>query len=173
VITLDLNDQQKYNLSYETLDYSRSEVRDLIKDFINTAKLKNGFTPSERTLIEVFPQPDGVISLYISCIENTSGNSESTYDYSFILEFDSLDNLEHCCSAIASTNGVSQCDSSLYFINGIYTLVFNQLDDTQLAKVSSVSSEFCSLSNKSIRGLYLPGENYRILAEHGAVRKLV
>lgn len=120
-VTVSVSEQEKFGVSYETMDYSDGNTRKLCEKIIEEAGKEVGFQMDDgKLLVEARQCCNGNVALYLSRIP-TEENSMHTYEG--IVKFESSNDMLDALKTFARFHRCIK-ESKLYFYNRCYYIYF-------------------------------------------------
>ena len=114
------NDLQKHGLTYEELDYSQTETRNLVNNGLRLAKKTSGFDIDGKSLfVELKPDYSGGCQFIVTKLKQKINIGEQTGEY--IAKFSSFDK-----TADAKRNLRKLQSENFYFYRNTYFYLFEQ-----------------------------------------------
>lgn len=160
IISLCDKDMEKFDVTFESLDYSEEHSRNVLKELMQFASVKTGINfHNKKILIEAMKYDHGCLILFTVSEKNKKrkiykiiGRSE---EYTFI--FENTESFLACIKMLYQIFG-KNIKSSAYIMNNNYYIILHSviLDKNKLGLISEFSCDYQ-------RGKLLPA----LLYEHG------
>jgi len=156
-ITLDETDMSNLGITFQTMSYYDPKIRTIIKNFISNAGISTGFQISKKSIIEVFPEKSGGISLYITNLDYENSLEEKEFflqknkHFNLITRLNSLHSLERFCYALYYVDKSISPNTSLYYDNAYFYLCIKTENLSHEKLFRHISSEFGKTINPGSR----------------------
>lgn len=120
-ILLTKYDLNKYNITYEELDYKNIATKKFLHSILkNIHQISN--INSYKIFIEAYPTKDDGCLLYINLEDKNKVKSSNSFNTPLIFIFDNINMLTNTCNKLFNENLYMIIKSSLYFYNDKYYL---------------------------------------------------
>ena len=149
-ITLTKNDMEFYNITFDKLDRSNIETKQLLADLIETIYTKQNIDLSnEKLFVEAFEKEDGGCLLYLSSLDNNveiaPQQNNSLYS-TIICKINNIETLTTLSEILYNKFYHIIHNSELLFANQCYLLILHIFKKTD-KKLKILLSEYCDYTN--------------------------
>lgn len=165
------NEMNNLSLSFDCLDYSKTETRSLILKLLNEARDQTGFEISESCMfVEAIPSADGGCVLYFTGQENKLFKNKKDINIDKQINIYSFKDAEIMINVMIMLNCASlhkYALSDLYEYNGNYILLISS-EETLPECFYSILDEFGEYKDKDTISPSVLSEHAKLLAKDNA-----
>lgn len=173
-VSLTKQDMDDYELTFESLDRSNIQTKELFIDIIEQIKLdmEMDFT-DEKLFIEAIPRVDGGCLLYITALEPEEelAAKQKSVSLSIVCEIENYNHLINLCSVIYAKHLHKVHKSELYYDQGSYRLILHTLKKQDIKLVTLVN-EYAEVVGEGELFCSMTREHYDCIVNNRAVESV-
>ena len=170
LISLCARDMEKYDVTFESLNFSETHSRTVLKEIMACASAKTGVDfDNKRIMIEALKYENGCLLLFTLSSKKKIYRARY-YDNSYIFTFDSAENFLSCMKSLYHLKK-DHFLSSAYLYQEKYYLVIEPSSRLKV-KYIDIAKEFCDNYRKNCLLNGFLAEHAKVLKLHDAVQSI-